>query len=417
MSATKQQAVSDPREGVADSRFSWSKAEIAKTIIALAIVVGLIALATSLGNNPDFGNTAALSLLIGTALGIVFERARFCFFCIFRDAVENGVTAGMVSIFVALATGAIGYSLVFALFLPVPNGEYLPPAAHIGPVSLPLVLGAAAFGLGMVLSGACIAGHLYRLGQGSLRAIPSLGGVVLGFALGLITWNDIYLGQIQEAPVVWLPDYLGYNGALILTLVVIGALALLTLRFTKKRDRNFEVLEDPFTPKAIAYSLFRKRWSPALAGVLVGLIGTFAYLRIEPLGVTRQIGSSTRTLLDSQGALPEVLHGLDVLAGCIGVVSETITNNGWIILGIVLASFAAALSGNRFKIERLTLKGSISGLVGGVLLGWGAMISLGCTIGVLLSGIQAFSLAGWVFGLVMFAVVFVAIKLKLHKFV
>lgn len=417
MSATKQQAVSDPREGVADSRFSWSKAEIAKTIIALAIVVGLIALATSLGNNPDFGNTAALSLLIGTALGIVFERARFCFFCIFRDAVENGVTAGMVSIFVALATGAIGYSLVFALFLPVPNGEYLPPAAHIGPVSLPLVLGAAAFGLGMVLSGACIAGHLYRLGQGSLRAIPSLGGVVLGFALGLITWNDIYLGQIQQAPVVWLPDYLGYNGALILTLVVIGALALLTLRFTKKRDRNFEVLEDPFTPKAIAYSLFRKRWSPALAGVLVGLIGTFAYLRIEPLGVTRQIGSSTRTLLDSQGALPEVLHGLDVLAGCIGVVSETITNNGWIILGIVLASFAAALSGNRFKIERLTLKGSISGLVGGVLLGWGAMISLGCTIGVLLSGIQAFSLAGWVFGLVMFAVVFVAIKLKLHKFV
>lgn len=417
MSATKQQAVSDPREGVADSRFSWSKAEIAKTIIALAIVVGLIALATSLGNNPDFGNTAALSLLIGTALGIVFERARFCFFCIFRDAVENGVTAGMISIFVALATGAIGYSLVFALFLPVPNGEYLPPAAHIGPVSLPLVLGAAAFGLGMVLSGACIAGHLYRLGQGSLRAIPSLGGVVLGFALGLITWNDIYLGQIQQAPVVWLPDYLGYNGALILTLVVIGALALLTLRFTKKRDRNFEVLEDPFTPKAIAYSLFRKRWSPALAGVLVGLIGTFAYLRIEPLGVTRQIGSSTRTLLDSQGALPEVLHGLDVLAGCIGVVSETITNNGWIILGIVLASFAAALSGNRFKIERLTLKGSISGLVGGVLLGWGAMISLGCTIGVLLSGIQAFSLAGWVFGLVMFAVVFVAIKLKLHKFV
>jgi uncharacterized membrane protein YedE/YeeE len=417
VSATKQQAVSDPIQRVADSRFSWTKAEIAKTIIGLAIVVGLVSLATVLGNDPDFGNTAALSLLIGTALGIVFERARFCFFCIFRDAVENGVTAGMVSIFVALATGAIGYSLVFALFLPVPNGEYLPPAAHIGPVSLPLVLGAAAFGLGMVLSGACIAGHLYRLGQGSLRAIPSLGGVVLGFAIGLMTWNDLYLGQIQEAPVVWLPDYLGYNGALILTLAAIGGLAILTFRFTKKRDRNFEALEDPFTPKAIAYSLFRKRWSPALAGVLVGLIGTFAYLRIEPLGVTRQIGSSTRTLLDSQGALPEVLHGLDVLAGCIGVVSETITNNGWVILGIVLASFAAALSGNRFKIERLTVKGSVSGLIGGVLLGWGAMISLGCTIGVLLSGIQAFSLSGWVFGLVMFAVVFVAIKLKLHKFV
>jgi uncharacterized spore protein YtfJ len=121
--------------------------------------------------------------------------------------------------------------------------------------------------------------------------------------------------------------------------------------------------------------------------------------------------------LDSQALLPETLNGLDALAGCIGVVSETITNNGWIILGIVVASFAAALAGNRFKLEPLSIKGTLSGLAGGVLLGWGAMVSLGCTIGVLLSGIQAFSLAGWVFGAVMFAAVLVGIKLKLHKLV
>lgn len=416
MSASKQQAVSDPREGVADSRFSWTRTELIKTVAGLGLVVGLIALATNLGNNPDFGNTAALSLLIGTALGIVFERGRFCFFCIFRDSIENRVTTGIISILVALATGAIGYSLVFALFMPVPTGEFLPPAAHIGPISWALVAGAAAFGLGMVLSGACIAGHMYRLGQGSLRAIPSLFGVVLGFALALLGWNDIYLGQIQQAPVVWIPDLIGYNGALLLTLAAIGALAVLAIRFTKKQDRNFEVLENPFTLRALAYSLIRKRWSPGVTGAIVGLIGTFAYLRIEPLGVTRQLGSSTRTLLDSQGLLPEVLHGLDTLAGCIGIVTETITNNGWIVLGIVVSSFAAALAGGRFKIERLTLKGALSGVLGGVLLGWGAMISLGCTIGVLLSGIQAFSLAGWVFAAVMFAVVFAGIKLKLHKF-
>ena len=416
MSTTKQTAVSDPREGVADSRFRWTRTELIKTVIGLGLVAGLIALATNLGNNPEFGNTAALSLLIGTALGIVFERGRFCFFCIFRDSIENGVTTGIISVLVALATGAIGYSLVFALFLPVPNGEYLPPAAHIGPISWALVAGAAAFGLGMVLSGACIAGHMYRLGQGSLRAVPSLFGVVLGFGLALVGWNDIYLGQIQEAPVVWLPDLVGYNGALLLTLLAIGVLAIVAIRFTKKQDRNFEALDNPFTLRSIAYSLLRKRWSPGVTGTIVGLIGTFAYLRIEPLGVTRQIGSTTRTLLDSQGVLPEMLHGLDTLAGCIGVVTETITNNGWVVLGIVISSFAAALAGGRFKFEPLTLKGSLSGILGGVLLGWGAMISLGCTIGVLLSGIQAFSVAGWVFAVVMFAAVFVGIKLKLHRF-
>lgn len=409
--------ISDLRKEVTDSRYIWTRTEIVKSVLGLFIVAGLIALATSLGNDPQFGSPAALSLLIGISLGIIFERGRFCFFCIFRDAIENGVTTGLISILVALATGAVGYSLVFALFLPVPNGEYLPPAAHIGPISWTLIAGAAAFGIGMVLSGACIAGHLYRLGQGSLRAIPSLFGVVAGFGLALLGWNDIYLSQIQQAPVVWLPDHIGYNWSLILTLLAIGLLALLTLRFTRKQDRNYVTIENPFTLKAIAYSVFRKRWSPALTGALVGLIGTFAYLRIEPLGVTRQIGTSTRTLLDSQALLPETLNGLDALAGCIGVVSETITNNGWIILGIVVASFAAALAGNRFKLEPLNIKGTLSGLAGGVLLGWGAMVSLGCTIGVLLSGIQAFSLAGWVFGAVMFAAVLVGIKLKLHKLV
>ena len=38
-----------------------------------------------------------------------------------------------------------------------------------------------------------------------------------------------------------------------------------------------------------------------------------------------------------------------------------------------------------------------SGLAGGMLLGWGAMTGLGCTVGTLLSGIMAGALSGWVF--------------------
>ena len=400
----------------ADSKFIWTKLEAVKTLIGLSIVAALVYLAWVLGNNPDFGANASLSLLIGVALGILFERGRFCFFCIFRDLAEHKVAAGTISLLVALATGAVGYSIVFALFLPVPNGEFLPPSAHISPVSWALLAGAAAFGLGMVLSGACIAGHLYRLGQGSLRAIPSLIGVFAGFSLGLIGWNDIYLSMIQEAPTIWLPDAVGYGGALLITLAIIGALAVAAIAYSKKKDRNHEVLANPFELKAIAYSLFRKRWSPALVGTAIGAIGTLAYLRIEPLGVTRQIASTSRTALEDQGLIPDFLYEMDVLAGCIGIVSEYITNNGWLILGIVLASFAASIAGGRFRFERLSIKGALSGFAGGVLLGWGALVSLGCTIGVLLSGVQAFSLSGWVFGIVVVVVVFLGIKLRLHLF-
>jgi hypothetical protein len=42
------------------------------------------------------------------------------------------------------------------------------------------------------------------------------------------------------------------------------------------------------------------------------------------------------------------------------------------------------------------------GLAGGILLGWGATIGLGCTIGTLLSGIMAGALSGWIFGAAVF---------------
>ena len=146
----------------------------------------------------------------------------------------------------------------------------------------------------------------------------------------------------------------------------------------------------------------------------MGVVGTIAYLRVEPLGVTRQISTQARTFMTENKIGDDTLVGLDRMAGCIAVVSETITNNGWLILGIVASSFAAALAGNRFKPALPTVRNGATALLGGVLLGWGSMISLGCTIGVLLSGTQAFALSGWVFFAFVFLGSWVGIKCKLH---
>jgi hypothetical protein len=43
------------------------------------------------------------------------------------------------------------------------------------------------------------------------------------------------------------------------------------------------------------------------------------------------------------------------------------------------------------------------------------MIALGCTVGVLLSGTQAFALSGWIFFATVFIGTVISIKLKLHK--
>ena len=388
----------------AASSFSWSKADTIRTSVAGVIVLGLLFWAYLLSSNTETGGRASFSLLIGLALGIVFERGRFCFFCIFRDSIESRKNSGFLSVITALAVGAVGYAIVFGMYLPDTSSEYLPPGAHIGPTSWVLAVAALAFGFGMALSGACISGHLYRIGQGSLRAIPALIGALIGFGLGFITWNTLYLRAIQEAPTLWLPHYIGYAGSLAVTLFVLGVIAYFLLK------SNTESAPE----KISGLALLRSKFSPATTGALVGVIGTIAYMRIEPLGVTRQLSAISRKAFDKQSLLPETINGLDTLAGCVGIVTETISNNGWLIIGFVLASFAGALSANRFKFEIPTVRNSSTALVGGILMGWGSMTALGCTVGVLLSSTQAFAVSGWVFFLFAFLGVFLGIKAKVH---
>jgi uncharacterized membrane protein YedE/YeeE len=382
----------------------WTRGDSIRTSIAGVIVLGLLFWAYLLSSNPETGGRASFSLLIGLALGIVFERGRFCFFCIFRDSIESRKNNGFLSVITALAVGAIGYAIVFGMYLPDTSGEYLPPGAHIGPTSWVLAVAALAFGFGMALSGACISGHLYRIGQGSLRAIPALIGALIGFGLGFITWNTLYLRAIQEAPTLWLPHYIGYAGSLAVTLAALGVIAYFLLK------SNTESAPE----KVSGIALLRSKFSPATTGALVGVIGTIAYMRIEPLGVTRQLSAISRKAFDKQSLLPETINGLDTLAGCVGIVTETISNNGWLIIGFVLASFAGALSANRFKFEIPTVRNSSTALVGGILMGWGSMTALGCTVGVLLSSTQAFAVSGWVFFLFAFLGVFLGIKAKVH---
>lgn len=395
---------------------TWSKGDSVRTGLAALLVIGLLFTAYQLSDNEGTGTNAALSLLIGSALGIAFERGRFCFFCIFRDAIEDRDTTPFLSILSAIAVGAIGYAVIFGQFLPDTSSDRLPPNAHIGPVSTALVAAGLAFGIGMALSGACISGHLYRIGQGSLRAYPALFGSLIGFGLGFKSWNMLYSKSISDAPTTWLPHYLGYGGSLALTLLLLGLIAVVAIKFGK----NSTPLSNPVANKidlaSLRQSLLINRWRPLTTGAIFGVIGTFAYLRIEPLGVTRQISTTSRTYFEGQGWIPQNLDGLDLMAGCIAVVSTAIVTNGWLILGIVIASFAAALAGNRFKFQQITWRNALTALVGGLLLGWSSMIALGCTVGVLLSGTQSFALSGWVFLATAFTGAWIGIKLKLHKF-
>jgi uncharacterized membrane protein YedE/YeeE len=365
-------------------------------VIALAIA-GALAYAVWSISAPDANSRAlAFSLALGAVFGAVLQRSRFCFFCHSRDLLEQGDPRGALAILLALAVGAIGYVVIFGAWLPVPMPERLPPTAHVGPVSPVLAVGAFAFGIGMAVSGSCISAHFYRLGEGSPIAPFALIGTAAGFILGFVAWNPLYLAVVSGSPVIWLPHQFGYAGMIAVTFIALALLALLTLRASrlklKARDGGKLDLE------RVLCSVFVSRWPAYVGGLAVGVISAVAYLRVAPLGVTAELGSLARTAAADAGLLPSTLHGLDSFRGCVTVVKQALlSNNGLFIAGLVLASFATAIVAGDFKPRMPRIDEIWRGLLGGVLMGWGAMVALGCTVGVLLSGIHAGALSGWIF--------------------
>lgn len=390
--------------------------------VAVLVAAAIFWWAAQLNGAGQEGRALAFALSAGAFFGFVLQRSRFCFFCVTRDFFDRRDARGLLGIVAALAVGLIGYHAVFGAFLPIPGPGRLPAGAHIGPISWVLALGAFVFGIGMTLSGSCIGAHFYRLGEGATGSPFALIGALGGFVLGFLSWNALYLGTIYDAPVVWLPQHLGYGGSLLLQL---GLLALIAA-YLVRRHRSptpAPIAASAFPSPALAHKpvnvlavVFGARWPTYVGGLLVGALGVIAYFRSGPLGVTAELGSLARTAASSASLLPARLEGLDTFAGCATVVKAALfSNNGMFVMGLVLASFASAVVAGDFKPKGVTVPDALRKLLGGVLMGWGAMVSLGCTVGVLLSGIMAGAVSGWVFAVFCFLGIWTSLKLAKYR--
>ena len=358
-----------------------------KDYLGIIIVLALSFSVNASIEDVQGGTALSLSLWLGLAFGAVLQRSRFCFYCVSRDFIELKDAKGLLGIITALIVGTIGYHLIFGAFLLEPVAPRLPPNAHIAPVSWVLILGSLSFGFGMAIAGSCISAQLYRLGEGLLSAIFAFLGIIIGFVLAFLSWNYLYLSSIQQAPLIWFPHYFGYQGSIIIQILLLTMLALVLVKLHKQQKE-----------KKITQQWWNVKWHTYVGGILVALIAIIAFLRVSPLGVTAEIGSIARTSAGYFNILPVRLEGLDTLRGCITIIKETFwSNNGLFIFGVVLGSFALATFSGDFKIQIPKIKESTRSFVGGILMGFGSMLALGCTVGTLLSGIMAASLSGWIF--------------------
>jgi hypothetical protein len=101
------------------------------------------------------------------------------------------------------------------------KGDWVLPGAGIGALT-----GGTLFGVGMTLAGGCGAGSIWRAGEGQVKLWAALAGFALGASLTRLAL--VQAGALQKLGwAVFLPSVLGWGAAIVLTLAVLAAWALL----------------------------------------------------------------------------------------------------------------------------------------------------------------------------------------------
>lgn len=325
--------------------------------------------------------------LIGAGLGIALLQAGFGFTGGFRALIAEGRSAGFRAQLLLIA-------LALTFFTPVlAAGEAFgnPVRGFVFPVGIPLVVGAFLFGIGMQLGGGCGSGTLYTAGGGSPRMLLTLAAFIAGATLA--AWQSETWTAWPSLPPISLGDALTPWGAAAASLAVLGAMWGAASRLELARH-------GVLAPIGGRGSLAFGPWPLAWGAVAIALLSLatlviagrpWAITAAFPLWGSRLIEMAG---LDDPAFWPYWEDPTRTEALLRPVLADRITVMD---LGVMAgAAFAARLAG---RSDTLTLPrpGEAAGsIIGGLLLGIGATIGMGCNISAYLGGIASGSLHGWV---------------------
>ena len=156
-------------------------------------------------------------LLCGLAFGIIIQRTRFCFVRAFRDPFMTGESEVGRAVSVSVIISVLGFAALKWTGL---RSEEVFVSSTFWLGSL---LGGFIFGFGMLLSGGCGSGSLWRAGEGQLKLILAV--IFFAFSNFLFRTLIIQFEGLQSliGVPVFLPDWLSYPGAVILIVLFFGA--------------------------------------------------------------------------------------------------------------------------------------------------------------------------------------------------
>jgi len=254
---------------------------------------------------------------------------------------------------------------------------------------LSLLLGGGLFGVGMTMASGCTAKNLVRLGGGSLRSLVvlvflavsaymTLKGLFGQWRASMLDPITVDVGATGLGQAVARLSGLAQPTALLLTVLALS-LGLLAFIFKDKR--------------------FRSNRSHQFGGLALGLVIVAGWYLTGHLGYgenpetleTVYFATNTRTL-ESLSLVAPAAFSLELLMlwtdkslhASFGIAT---------LLGMFLGSLAYALGTRQFRWEGFASVDDLrTHLIGAVLMGFGGVTALGCTIGQGMSGLSTLAL-------------------------
>jgi uncharacterized membrane protein YedE/YeeE len=342
-------------------------------------------------NESDLATLSTQVLWAALAVSMVFgataQRLRFCTMGAIADVVQMGdwLRARMWAL--AIATAVLGFNTMVGLgWVDAHSSLYAGPRL----MWLSSIAGGALFGVGMVLASGCGSKNLVRLGGGNLKSLVVL--LVLGISAfatlrgitGVLRVATIDRVFVELPGGQDLPSWLAARSGLARSLmaVVSGALVAAGLIAWVLRRPEGRTAETWIGGVGIGACIVAMWW----------VSGRLGFVPEDPTTLEPAFLATNSRRMESMSMVAPVAYSLDWLMFysdqskhlTIGIVS---------MVGVTLGAFVAAVSGRDFRWEGFGGVEDLGNhLVGGILMGVGGVLALGCTVGQGLSGVSTLSL-------------------------
>lgn len=335
---------------------------------------------------------AGLGFFLALVFGYVANKTSFCTMGAVSDVVNMGNWERMRAWLTAIGVAMLGTSLlVYRGDLDIGMTYYTRPTLFW----FAALVGGLAFGVGMTLAGGCGQRTLVRLGAGNLKSVVVF--IFLGYT-ALVTMNGVLYEftqvTLRAEPFVLRLDFLQTLPALFGlpgrdAHLLIGAMLALAILLFAFANRDFRASKDNM-----------------LGGIVVGLVVVAGWYVTSKLGLAENefmeitYQGTDSNLAESMTFVGPLAYTMDLWAYWR---DKQVTFGVASVFGVMAGSFLYAVVHRTFHWEYFNSpQDMFRHILGAILMGFGGVVAMGCTIGQGVTGVSTLALSSFIvlFGIV-----------------